>query len=76
MIYKWITNGLTEIACAAVWYFNCVATKYFLHGWFSSKDVVINLKNCFSILKFMFKLNGGLKNIISFFFVFYFVLIE
>ena len=38
-----------------------------LYGWFSSKDVVIKFKNYFPILEFTFRLNVGLKNIISLF---------
>ena len=39
----------------------------FLYGWFSSKDVVIKLKSCLPILKLTFRLNVGLKNIVSLF---------
>ena len=38
-----------------------------LYGWFSSKDVVIRFKNCLPFLELTFKLDGGLKNIISLF---------
>ena len=41
-----------------------------LYGWFSSKVVVIKFKSCFPILEFTFKLNDGLKNILSLFLCF------
>ena len=47
-----------------------------LYGWFSSKVVVIKCKNCFPILEFTFKLNGGLKNIIDLFLCFLFLFYE